>query len=1180
MDSSQQTFSSDLSVSDKVKMVMLSSPIPLHYLDVDELLLSTFGVKHSSYGHLKSSSKYIQLGTALYIHESLATETFHQKFENACNFILSTICEIAEFAKIPIPNKCFAAYFTTTEIIPLFTNRSIRSIVAKLSDEHPTLYKTGGSAIASKNCSYDANVVGVYSKLFACSSCVLEVHLPLPKVETQNFIPTPRPNIQTTYPSPVIVKASEKPSVPPITAPIAPARSAEHQPSSRGRIIYADQQNTLASSLSEYTDLDEAMIDAFYIEVLNSSDPEDLIPFTLYENWKTSVSSSPYADYLLTDIASTLGLTWPVIRFGEKVADFLEYDITSIKKLPAFGRKKTRTLILCVAYCAYNANKPNFTSYVRDESHREIYRSSVLASTLSFDDLLATQKLSQMITKELWEQWCQLITSSHLRYANLYELSDKLNLSWPYAKRGETVEEYVKLSLKSILNIPGIGNKKIRTLILCIAYLGLAPSSTEYSQTRDSIPDKPPVDTDSIDFPNLSDIQPPSTDSINYDVFSEIIREVISKFSSREQFIVCNRFGFNGDPVKTFEEVSTSLQVTRARVQQIQKGVVEKIVYSEFGNQLPGLISKLDIEELWKSNANQYGVLELSDLKTFEKKIDGEFLFALECCGKNVSSWLNEISDESTKAWYRSALMPYEIYVITQKIEELFLQTDTPFPLVTISRYIDTPIRDCGLAICLLPGYRIFEDYVFESRGRVSLKARRTARLHKLLCAEGSYLSLHDLTTWHNDHYPSEACSTRDADIVMREATHLFVSLGDKGWCSIGNYFVEDLPIPNPSEIVNSSDKIGTPNLNDEGSVTSILTSILKKRGYASFTEIVEDFRALTGNFFSEHSVGPVLFTKNDFAKFAPSVYGLSDQLQGFANISSDLLLNEYDCQLYAMARYAGEDFYAFPLWTPAMEQKWCEWLWSGQLKNKELRESLFYIATPDEWPINDTIIRTWKARIDEQSESYYLLREPKYSDCNLPDIRTIYALVRYAKDNGSINWISANRVLGRRIDDYHTAIDMAFLVCFGIVDPAHNWQKNHVTIEDSADVEQKLSAMLHYGQADSWNSLAGEFLINTFTITINTIDMGWVSVSEVNQLFHEAPKTVPDPVTPNDLDQFEDPDISEPEELTSIKSFNSYHTPEIIIKPVPVSVENTAKPDSYDELFLFMDDDDTITLS
>lgn len=39
-------------------MVMLSSPIPLHYLDVDELLLSTFGAKHSSYSHLKSSSEY------------------------------------------------------------------------------------------------------------------------------------------------------------------------------------------------------------------------------------------------------------------------------------------------------------------------------------------------------------------------------------------------------------------------------------------------------------------------------------------------------------------------------------------------------------------------------------------------------------------------------------------------------------------------------------------------------------------------------------------------------------------------------------------------------------------------------------------------------------------------------------------------------------------------------------------------------------------------------------------------------------------------------------------------------------------------------------------------------------------------------------------------------------------
>ena len=137
MDTPKPIFDPTMSVSDKVKIIMQNSKIPLHYHDVDDLLLEVFGTKHTSYAHLRSNSEYIQLNPAVYIHSSNATDSFNKEFKDAKNTILSEITQMLEFAKIPVPSKCFAAYFTT-KFDTFVTNRTIRSIIVKICEEHST----------------------------------------------------------------------------------------------------------------------------------------------------------------------------------------------------------------------------------------------------------------------------------------------------------------------------------------------------------------------------------------------------------------------------------------------------------------------------------------------------------------------------------------------------------------------------------------------------------------------------------------------------------------------------------------------------------------------------------------------------------------------------------------------------------------------------------------------------------------------------------------------------------------------------------------------------------------------------------------------------------------------------------------------------------------------------------
>jgi hypothetical protein len=863
-----------------------------------------------------------------------------------------------------------------------------------------------------------------------------------------------------------------------------------------------------------------------------------------------------------------MDLTWPVIRHDELISDFLKYDINEIKDLVSFGRKKTRTLILCIAYSAYKANKAKFTSYPKTD-HLTLTTVTTLpeaAPQITLNELLQLEKPEHKITSEQWDHWCASIENSPTRTIRISEVAYKYRLEWPYSKREELITGYLKHSLNRLKNLPGFGRKKLRTLVLCIASLGLEPLAID----PEIVPIITPMDASL------------SQNTLSIDMLADMVRETINELPPREKLITKSRFGISSGKSLTLEEIANNTSLTRERVRQILKQVYERIKFTSLGKQLPILIEKLDTCELWERLSNAYGVIEKGDItRAFERQFSGEFVFALECCGIDIPSWLSSIAVEHPSAWYRSNVSPDEIRTLLRKLDDLFAVTKLPLPLATLSDYLEISLSVLGTAICLLPEYKIYEGYVIQ--GRTTPRARRTVHLHHLLTSEGTHLSLRELTSWHNTQHPDEPCSTRDADIVLREAQHLFVSLGDQGWCSIGHYTAGDEKSVEQVDCKTEHETQASTDVNEDTSVTSILKSILRTHGFANFTDIIAEYKRVPGNILSEHSVGPILFTRDEFTKFAPSVYGLSEKLNGIANISSDLLLNDYDCQLYTMARYAGEEFYSYPLWTPSMEYLMCDWVQRNA--NQELRESLYYIATPDEWPINDKLIRPWKNKIEEEAESYYFLREPKYIDSNLPDIRSLYALMKYAVDTGSLSWISANRVLSRRIDDYHTAIEMAMLVCFGVIDPSYNnWQKRHNTKPDAEDICRQLSSLLPYEQDSSWEGKAGEFLLDIFTLNITTQDMGWVSVTEINKLFHSAPSkninsstfdTHARITTDHDRDGFFRTRSTPSEEIINpILQHNATMLPPSIHSP------GVGPADAYDDLLFLMDDDDAIILS
>ena len=845
-----------------------------------------------------------------------------------------------------------------------------------------------------------------------------------------------------------------------------------------------EDNSDCATGVFDYEFSDKLVIDEHYNEIMQSHDPEEFIPASLYNQWRAALLESTSANQNLVALAEEINLHWATTRFDETVSDYLPYDLKSIRSIPTFGRKKTRTLILCVMHAAYKLDRVGFQNDCTISDNND-----VIKETLTFEELLACDRPVGKISEELWQRWCQAIGKTPAADMKIAEIAARYKLVWPYMKRLELVSKYLDFSLHKITHLYTFGNKKIRTLVLCIASLIL-----------DSVPSENPQTID------MNEYEQPIQGNIELCDITNCVQNVLANLSDREQHVAKKRYGFDGESPCTLEEIAGVLGVTRERVRQIQIKVVERFKVSALGTLLPDMLSKLDADDIW-ARLSSFGVIYKADVnRAFEKQLNGEFMLALECCGMTVATWLSTIATEGALAWYRSSFSQYELAMLLMKLEVLIQQAGMPLPLPSIRQHLGISENDAGMLICLSSKYKMFDGFTFE--GSIGARARRTVHLHQLLNSETTFLSLQNLVALHNYQFPKESCTTRDADIVMREAPHLFVMLGDKGWCSIGSYQADKNYRPEPSitdnDAAQQTDPVETA---DDSNVTSIITAILRNRGISNFMDIVSEFQNIAGNTYSAHSVGPTLLMRDDFVKFAPSIYGLREHLKGFGVSTSDLLLNDHDCQLFIMARYAGEDFGTFRLWNPVMEYKWYKWL--DKHPNDQLRESFCYIAKPDEWPVHNAQVEELKYKIKQLADTYYFLREPKYVGNSLPDIRSIYALIRYAKDNGSINWIAANLVLGRRIDDYHIVVDIAFLVCFGALEPACNWQMLHKAKDDVTDIENKLSNMLHCGQGADWKSPAGEFLLDIFTININVNNMGWVDISALNSLFHHAPTPI-----------------------------------------------------------------------
>ncbi len=317
----------------------------------------------------------------------------------------------------------------------------------------------------------------------------------------------------------------------------------------------------------------------------------------------------------------------------------------------------------------------------------------------------------------------------------------------------------------------------------------------------------------------------------------------------------------------------------------------------------------------------------------------------------------------------------------------------------------------------------------------------------------------------------------------MQDSPHLFLRCAEEGWIAlttrtawprnpVQHGLVREASTTNVNEKETEAGGRGDSDDSD-ATLNNFVRSTLLRKGPLHMSEIVALCLGRFGRSRAASSVAAMLIQGN-YVRLAPGVWGLPRQVSLVSKDTywSRVLLSEPDCRMYTRSRHAGEAPQVYPMWTPAMEYQWVTWAQNNA--SPELFSSLLVVADPTTWPVAPEVQREW--RKIKSTDGRYRLRDPlKYHLAEfLPTLKNLLRIAAAAYARGHVSWVTANRVVGRRIDSHRAATSLAILIELGIVEAPGHWQERHVTTNACGDFVGTLVAELHETGCLEWASNLG----------------------------------------------------------------------------------------------------------
>jgi len=575
--------------------------------------------------------------------------------------------------------------------------------------------------------------------------------------------------------------------------------------------------------------------------------------------------------------------------------------------------------------------------------------------------------------------------------------------------------------------------------------------------------------------------------------------DVLEELSSNAKQVIQLRLGLNGEEPKTLAAIGDAMDVTRERIRQIEAKSLKRLKQS-FNRTFTQMLLSRQTATLARFSVHQ--VIRHRDETQLFRSLDPDARLLITVTLGSVQTWFDAVCTRIDNGWLLPTLS-IEAYAYAQRwIAERLVQVQLPCSKA-ILQIPGAPAEEAILAVLhLAKNIRLFGNYLLPARS--TRRARRAVRAHELMLRGGvASLSLPELRDRYCREYQDDPCSARDLLIVMSDNPHMFLNQYEFGWFALGVCSPDCNPmqsgiLPQEGGLEVTSDEDEPPGPEAE-TLRGTLAQILLEHGPQSFNDLRRRFIKVVGARYSKASVGPVLISSDEFVRIGPGIYAHRRQLQDHALLKfsgESLLLNKAQLETFCRALWAGESPQSYILWTCEMQVHWAEW--AHQNDHKQLLSSLLAVCDIGSWPVKAGDQARWVRLRDRMG--VYLLEEPHPSlTARLPSCREFLSAAVLAINNHRISWMSINRSSGYRVDDRHSVSCLALLVAAGVVDPAMNWQHQHVTTDRAL---KAITPLLQNAEQDGligWSRAVVKSLRQSYEALL---EPGWTADELMEPLF------------------------------------------------------------------------------
>ncbi|MCC4307088.1 hypothetical protein LL252_00770 [Alcanivorax marinus] len=581
--------------------------------------------------------------------------------------------------------------------------------------------------------------------------------------------------------------------------------------------------------------------------------------------------------------------------------------------------------------------------------------------------------------------------------------------------------------------IPNLGSKSINELVdLIEGYLAgntpflYVPLTTEQDDSR-------PAWSEILSMAQLGDV-------------------IFSNTDSREARILENRFKDN----QTLEEIGQKEGVTRERIRQIEKKALRKIRHPLKNRNINKFFDQ-NRDSIWSSLSDK-SYLSRGEVRSFYPKLDYRIAIAIDAVYGSINEFLGHFAFEVDGVWVKEQIDQKKVDSAKSLLESLPKNRRLPVPVALIEQDLEKNKRELEIALEKTNRVSLYRNVLL--RGPATKRKRRTVDLWHIFnyYFNGGPARIIEVWEKYVTHVKDDICSPRDLLIVMSESDHIFQKMGNFGWSAV----TREVPIP-PEELVMAAPSLSVlpaareKMIGQSGSLRNILISLLRRQGPLPYRKIQKAAKNELKDRYSPGSVAGILGSNPEFEFFAPGIIGLYenkneetivDQVKGY-------LLRISQVKPYILDKVGGYPDMQYPAWGADAEVLWARWL-RDEGRNDYLY-SLLNVSETKEWRVSESERNYWES-LKRQYGSIQCLPDVADSSPAEFDGGDIIKFAKFCWLFKGANWISANRILGQRIDSVHCGPYMVGLMCqLGVLKAENQWYTSHTLGERSYPIMLQL---------------------------------------------------------------------------------------------------------------------------